>query len=341
MRRIACLLILVSCASSCASAQVDPARVYESGVAAMVNGEVITVGEVRAASRRAFVGVSETARRELFERKLQGMILHRVINQAAARIGMAVNPRHVLSHIERQKVELGGEDEYRNWLAEMGMSHEEYVAKLTLDLLGELYIRVLAEVSRGAGNVLRPRHSVNPTVREVRAYYERHLKDEFSDPAEADVWYMPVAVSSPNSGTKEKALAKAKRIKAELDTGADFATLAQKHSAITAETGGHAGWQRRSSSLLKPIIDYAFDGEIGKVSDPIEFGAGWLLVRCAARKEPHVVPFTEAQKAITNELRAERLKRALAAVESRIIREAYIQPVKYKTALIRDLKRPK
>ena len=67
MRRIACLLILVSCAS----AQVDPAKVYESGVAAMVNGEVITVGEVRAASRRAFVDVSETARRELFERKLR------------------------------------------------------------------------------------------------------------------------------------------------------------------------------------------------------------------------------------------------------------------------------
>ena len=89
--------------------------------------------------------------------------------------------------------------------------------------------------------------------------------------------------------------------------------------------------------MLKPIIDYAFEGEVGTVSDPIEFGAGWLLVRCAERKEAHVVPFAVAQRTITAKIREERLDRARASVEARIVRESYIYPVKYKLGLIASL----
>ncbi|NRA96174.1 MAG: peptidyl-prolyl cis-trans isomerase [Planctomycetes bacterium] len=350
MRRLACLLILVSAASSQGDATTkpagkkpgaDPTRVYESGIAALVNREVITIAEVREAMRVSAVGMSEAARRELFERTLAVMILDRVMDQAAARLQLVLNPQHILAHVERQKSELGGEESYREYLMERGTSHEEYVTDLTLRSQRHLYVSAFAGGSRGVGDTLRPEHSVDPTAREVRAYYEDHLKDDFSNVSQADIWYMAITVGSTASrierGTKAKALEKAKRIKAELVTGADFATLARLHSPITAETGGHSGWHDRGSSLLKPIIDYAFEGEVGTVSDPIEFGAGWLLVRCAERKEAHVVPFAVAQRTITAKIREERLDRARASVEARIVRESYIYPVKYKLGLIASL----
>ncbi|MAB90366.1 MAG: hypothetical protein CMJ90_13015 [Planctomycetes bacterium] len=346
MRRLACLLILVSAASAQGDGTTpaekpprgDPARVYESGIAAMVNREVITIAEVRGESRVAAVGMSVANRGELFERTLLRMILERVKDQAAARLHLALNPQHILSEIERQKARVGGEEAFQEYLVERGVTLDEYVADLTLRMQRQLYVNTFAGGRGGIGGVLRPEHSVNPTAREVRAYYETHLKDEFSAVPKADIWYMAITVgqtaTSTERGTKAKALAKAKRIKEELDTGADFATLARLHSPITADSGGHKGWHDRSSPLLKPIVDYAFDGELGSVSDPIEFGAGWLLVRCAERREAQVVPFAEAQVVIAQKIKDERLVRARAAVEARIVRESYIHPVRYKLGLI-------
>ena len=128
MRRLACLLILVSAASAQGDGtppaekppRGDPARVYESGIAAMVNREVITIAEVRGESRVAAVGMSVANRGELFERTLLRMILERVKDQAAARLHLALNPQHILSEIERQKARVGGEEAFQEYLVERG-----------------------------------------------------------------------------------------------------------------------------------------------------------------------------------------------------------------------------
>ncbi|MEE2714142.1 MAG: peptidyl-prolyl cis-trans isomerase [Planctomycetota bacterium] len=273
------------------TAAVDlPARAYRSDVAATVNGEAITVAEVRAALRR--VGQPERHADQYFEALTLRFILDLVIDQALDRSGLVFYP-------------LGGDDPCLRRIAFLRSSISD---------------------------------SVWPTAHEVRAYYDTHLKDEFSAVPKADIWYLAITVGSTATrterGTKAFALAKAKRIKEELDTGADFATLARLHSPITADSGGHKGWHDRSSSLLKPIIDYAFDGEIGKVSDPIEFGAGWLLVRCADRREARVLPFAEVQGGITAHLHDAGLARAIHAEGLRFVREADIHPVEHKRALI-------
>jgi len=285
------------------TAAVDlPARAYRSDVAATVNGEAITVAEVRAALRR--VGQPERHADQLFEALMKRraaqhfealtmkFIFDLVIDQALDRSGLVFSP-------------LGDDDPCLRRIAFLRSSISD---------------------------------SVWPTAHEVRAYYDTHLKDEFSAVPKADIWFMAITVgqtaTSTERGTRAFALTKAKRIKEDLDTGADFATLARLHSPITADSGGHKGWHDRSSSLLKPIIDYAFDGEIGKVSDPIEFGAGWLLVRCADRREARVLPFAEVQGGITAHLHDAGLDRAIHAEGLRFVREADIHPVEHKRALI-------
>ena len=319
---------------------------FETGVAAVVNREVITVAEVRDAIRVEVSGMPAPQRQQFFEHRLTTMIEDRVMDQATERLNLRLNEQQILSHIEREKERLGGEEAYRDHLMNQGLTHEQHVDAITQSSARHMYLSAFAGQTRGLGEFLRPEHSVNPTAREIRKYYEDHLTDEFSAVAKADIWYMAITIGSTAvrtdqgivRGTREKALAKAKRIRDELQTGADFATLAKLHSPVTAaDNGGHEGWQDKTSALNPLIMDYAFKAEIGKVSEPIEFRAGYLLVKVAGRKEAEIVPFADAQKSIRQKIRGERTKRARAAVAARIIREAYIHPVEYKLRLLADL----
>ncbi len=314
---------------------------YETGVVAIVNRDVITRGEVNAEMEDAALGAPEARREELFRNTLVGMIEDRVMEHAAKRMQLILNPQQILAHVERQKWDLGSEEAYTKYLTEQGMTHEEYVDDITAATQRHLYIQSFAGARGAIGDVLRPEHSVEPTAREIRAHYEKHFEEEYREVAKADIWYMAITTASTGTseraGTKELALARARMIKEQLETGADFATLARKYSATNAEDGGHAGWKDRSSSLLKPILDYAFTGEVGKISDPIEFRTGWLLVLCAERKEAAEKPFAEAQREIGAEIRSLRIARAKAAVRARIVKDAYIHPEEYKTVLVKSL----
>jgi foldase protein PrsA len=74
---------------------------------------------------------------------------------------------------------------------------------------------------------------------------------------------------------------RAEQIKAELDAGADFDTLAAKYSQdqSNAQSGGELGWFERGR-MVKEFEDAAFSMEPGQVSDPVltQFGYHIILV---------------------------------------------------------------
>lgn len=72
--------------------------------------------------------------------------------------------------------------------------------------------------------------------------------------------------------------AEATRIKAELDDGASFAYMASRYSKCpSGRNGGELGYFGRGQ-MVKPFEDAAFDGEIGKVSEPVRTQFGWHLI---------------------------------------------------------------
>ncbi|MAG55868.1 MAG: hypothetical protein CMJ83_06220 [Planctomycetes bacterium] len=316
---------------------------FESGVAAMVNREVITVAEVRDVIRGKAAGLKPPQREQLYQDHLSRMILDRVMDQATERLQLTLNPSHILAHIEQTKENLGGEEGYRKWLIERGTTAQDYQTDITKQSQRHLYVRAFAG-GQSIGDRLRPEHSVEPTAREIRQYYERHLEGEFSAVAKAEIWYMAVTLASVASrvepGTKEKALPRAKQIVAELRTGADFATLAKRYDVLSSDTGGYAGWHDAKSTLNPLILEPGFNAKIDEISDPIEFRRGYLIVKVSARKEARTVPFSEAQTGIRKQIKDERVQRAMSAVRQRIVREAYIWPAAFKRRLILALRPP-
>lgn len=75
--------------------------------------------------------------------------------------------------------------------------------------------------------------------------------------------------------TEEEAL----KLKAEIDGGADFATLAKASSTDTGsgQNGGDLGWFGLGA-MVKPFEDAVVAAEMGKVTAPIQSDFGWHLI---------------------------------------------------------------
>ncbi|MBI5046128.1 peptidylprolyl isomerase [Candidatus Micrarchaeota archaeon] len=81
---------------------------------------------------------------------------------------------------------------------------------------------------------------------------------------------------------KEKKLAE--KLKYELDSGANFAMLAKKHSMCpSSEQGGDLGFFGRGQ-MVREFEDAAFTTQPGKVSAPVKTEFGYHLILVTAKR---------------------------------------------------------
>lgn len=72
--------------------------------------------------------------------------------------------------------------------------------------------------------------------------------------------------------------AEATKIKAAIDDGANFDYYARTYSKCpSGRNNGELGYFGRGQ-MVKPFEDAAFNGEVGKVSDPVKTQFGWHLI---------------------------------------------------------------
>ncbi len=80
--------------------------------------------------------------------------------------------------------------------------------------------------------------------------------------------------------TKEQA----DSLKKQIDGGADFAALAEKHSSCpSSENGGDLGFFGRGM-MVKPFEDAAFALSVGAVSGPVQTQFGWHLIKLTEKR---------------------------------------------------------
>ena len=112
------------------------------------------------------------------------------------------------------------------------------------------------------------------TEEAVRAEYDAYV-DQFEPQPEIRASHILVETED-----------EAKEIKAELDAGADFATLAREHSIDPgAANGGDLGFFGRGM-MVAPFEEAAFAlTDKGQVSDPVQSQFGWHIIRLDDTRE--------------------------------------------------------
>ena len=142
----------------------------------------------------------------------------------------------------------------------------------------------------------------DPTEAEIRAAYDA-AAERFETSAQRRARHILVAVDADtNADAAEKLAAE---IKARIDRGEDFATLAKQYSDDpgSAASGGELGWAAKGT-YVDAFEAVLFAQKPGEISDPVKTDFGYHIIQLEEIREGSRQPFDEVRADIAAELRA-------------------------------------
>jgi peptidyl-prolyl cis-trans isomerase SurA len=301
------------------AAQPEPEVV--DGVAAVVNGEVITYSQVR-----GLVGPREKLLRAQFngeelikkikearELALQDLIDRQLIIQAFKKENYQI-PDHFVEERMHDiiRTDFGGD---RNTFIKT-LEAQNYTMGEFRKMETE---KMIVQAMRGHNVKL----DVIASPAKVEEYYKAH-RDEFTTREQIKLRLIMIP-SHASDGEAAAQRAMADEIFAKLQHGAEFDRMAQLYSEdSTRENGGDWGWVDRKT-LAGPLEKAAFALEPGKVSNIIEFSGNYYILKVEDKHGGETKSLADARPDIEKKLihdEAQRLQEKwLASLRSK----AYIK----------------
>ena len=169
--------------------------------------------------------------------------------------------------------------------------------------------------------------TVNVTDREIERYYNRNIYlYETSEQVGASHILFKTAEKD-----EEEVRSNAEAVLAQLQSGADFAELAKKHSEDTsADNGGSLGLFGRGE-MVPEFEQAAFSMDVGQVSDLVRSTYGFHIIKVTQKQDPLTRPLDSVRDEILNTLRMEKAQERMEeAVGSA---SAFLQDMKSLEAL--------
>ena len=269
----ACLANVSPICRAAYAAQPEPEVV--DGVAAVVNGEVITYSQVR-----GVVGPREKLLRAQFrgdellqkvkearQAALQDLIDRQLIIQAFKKENYQI-PDHFIEERMHDivRTDFGGD---RNTFIKT-LEAQNYTMGEFKKMETE---KMIVQAMRGKNVKL----AIIASPVKVEEYYKAH-RDEFTSKAQVKLRLIMVP-SHASDGNAAAQRAMADEIFGKLVKGAEFERMAQLYSEdSTREKGGDWGWIERKT-LAAPLEKVAFSLQPGKFSNVIEFSGNYYILK--------------------------------------------------------------
>lgn len=289
-----------------------PAPVVDR-VAAVVNGEVITLSELaqRAGSDRLD---DPKSRARALKTAFDLLVAEKLFAAQAAALGVDVSDQVVEASIEDFK--------RRNKIDDAMLDELLKREGLTRDGLRQRFRRDLE-----AGQIMRLKVSsrVKVTDEDIRNYYQTNEK-LFGGEEELKVRhvFLPLA---PGAGPAEEARVRAEgeKILARLASGQDFARVAREVSkGPSAPEGGDLGWLRRGT--LSPELDrVAFGLGNGRISGLVKTRTGYHILKLDERRIGGGKGFDEVKEEIRDRLTNEQVDTFRNQYVAELRRDALIE----------------
>lgn len=187
---------------------------------------------------------------------LDEMITEKLVSQAAADAKITVTQEEIDKQVGKLREAYGGEEKLQETLTSQGMTMERLTDILKLNL-----------------QVTKILTADTPlTDADLQAYYDANAAS--FDKREVHARQILVAT-----------LDEAKAVKAELDGGADFATVAKAKSTdtVTKDVGGDMGFIGRTD-MSATFSDAAFNLEVNQISEPVQTENGYHVIQVLEKK---------------------------------------------------------
>lgn len=304
MRSLLCLLLLLTLAS----ADMLSAQSSNNGIAAVVNGNVITKSEVRDAVnaqeqmlRMQFQNDPSALQRELsslHSTALDSLIDRELVLAEFKRLGASIKSQWVdddVNGIIRDSFK-GNRDAFVKELASTGMTLKKF-----RDLREKMMI---VQAMRGKQAAEQP----PATPKEVDEYYKKNI-DKWREGGMIKISTITIAkYSGEASATPESQRKLAEEIRSKLRKGADFATTAKTYSNDSHnEDGGAWDWMARDQ--MKPsIAAVAFGLKTGELSEVIDDEGAYIIIACDAIKYGATKSLSEVRPEIERSVSSEKSK---------------------------------
>ena len=268
------------------------------GIAAVVNGEVITFSQVRALSaprekllRSQFTGKDlEKKLIELRELALKDLIDRRLVIQAFKKESYQI-PDHIVDERVHQIIResFGGD---RNTFIKT-LEAQNYT-------LGEFKEKELERIMVGAmrSHNVKTNSIVSPT--KIEDYYRKH-HEEFTSKEQIKLRMIMIpGQKATASAPAQKALAE--EVLGKLAGGAEFDRTAQVYSEdSTRDNGGDWGWIERNT-LAAPLEKFAFNMPVGRISNIIDYAGNYYIIKVEDKRGGTTRSLAEARDDIEKRL---------------------------------------
>ena len=296
----------------------DPAVI--DGIAAVVNGEVITLSQVRMLIgprerllRSQYTGAElQKQLQEVRNLALRDLIDRQLIVQAFKEEKLSLPDYFVEQRVNDIIRENFGGD--RNTFIKTLQAQNYSLSQFRKDE----YEKIIVQAMRGKN--VKPNTIASPA--KIQEYYNKH-RDLFTSKEEVKL-RMIMIPSKASEGNAASQKAMAEEILGKVASGADFARMAQMYSEdSTRDQGGDWGWIERKT-LAPELEKVAFNLPVKKASHIVELGGNYYILRIDEKRGGVTKSLAEVRSEIEKRINQE---------ESQRLQENWIAGLRQKAAI--------
>ena len=228
----------------------------------------------------------------LEQRALDSLVQRTLLNQAAEKEKVAVQPADVDKELAQIKQHFGSPEEFNQRLKALNLDESTLRRQIEQNLILEKLISAHTAADTAISDD------------EIKQFYDSN-PDKIKRPEMVRASHILIGVSDGDTpGQKAAKKKQAEDLLAQIKKGADFTELAKKYSADpgSKDNGGDLDFFTREQ-MVKPFSDEAFSLKKGQLSDkPVETQYGYHIIKKTDQKAAAMPKLSEVKDQIKQEL---------------------------------------
>jgi peptidyl-prolyl cis-trans isomerase SurA len=281
----------------CCAAFAQEAQIVD-GIAAIVNGDVITFSQVRQLS---------APRERLLRSQLMGQELEKKILEARQlALKDLIDRRLVIQAFKKESYQIPDhivDQRVHDIIREnFGGDRNTFIKTLEAQKysLGEFKEKEMERIMVQAMRSHNVKTQMIASPTKIEEYYRKH-RDEFT--AKEEIKLRMIMISGQkDTGNAPAQKALAEEVLGKLASGAEFEQTAQIYSEdSTRDNGGDWGWIGRNT-LAAPLEKFAFNMPVGRISSIIDYAGNYYILEVEDKRGGTTKSLAEARGDIEKKL---------------------------------------